>query len=75
MYTVLLVVQVMVAIALVIVILIQRSSNDGLGGLGGGSGPIGRSGNRTQRQVILWTNREESGRFDADFRAMMAVDG
>lgn len=37
MNTVLLVIQAMTAIAMVIVILIQRSSSDGLGGLGGGS--------------------------------------
>lgn len=38
MTTVLLVIHVMISIALVTVILLQRSSSDGLGGLGGGGG-------------------------------------
>lgn len=38
MNTVLLVIHIMIAVALVAVILFQRSSSDGLGGLGGGGG-------------------------------------
>lgn len=40
MSTVLLVFHVMVSVALVIVILLQRSSSDGLGGLGGGGNAL-----------------------------------
>lgn len=43
MLTVLLVIQVILAVAMVTVILLQRSSSDGLAGLGGGAGGGGNS--------------------------------
>ena len=38
MYTVLLVIHVIITLALIAIILLQRSSTDGLGGMGGGAG-------------------------------------
>jgi len=54
MLTVLLVIQIIIAVSMVILILIQRSSSDGLGGLGGGGGNSLMSG-RAQANFLTKT--------------------
>lgn len=55
MYLVLLVVHVIVTLAMIVVILIQRPASDGLGGMGGGSGGGGFMTSRAQANLLTRT--------------------
>ncbi len=63
MTSLLLIIQVILAVAIILIVLLQRSDSDGMGGLGGGGGGLGLVSGRTKASMLTRTTAILAGLF------------
>ncbi len=73
MLTVLLVIQVMIAVSMITIILFQRSASDGLGGLGGGGGGNSLVSGRATANILTKTTAILATAFMVNSLAMATI--